>query len=105
MSPRSNLPTTFQLGSLTSYLGGNHRTLVTSWSFQLTGYSHDHHYAHEIINGCHVIRSGCDFKQLSYIEARKKSKDGTEPGWNFDIIRRDITSDMYGTTLPLLAKI
>lgn len=44
-----------------------------------------------------MIRSGCDFKQLSYIEARKKSKDGTVPGWNFDIIRRDITSDMYNT--------
>lgn len=55
---------------------------------------HDHHYAHEIINGCHVIRSGCDFKQLSYIEARKKSKDGSEPGWNFDIVRRDITKEV-----------
>ncbi|KAI5797644.1 Metallo-dependent phosphatase-like protein [Geopyxis carbonaria] len=50
---------------------------------------HDHHYAHEIVNGTHVIRSGCDFKQLSYIEARKKP----EGGWNFDITRRDITKD------------
>ncbi|KAI5845791.1 Metallo-dependent phosphatase-like protein [Morchella snyderi] len=55
---------------------------------------HDHHYAHEIINGCHIIRSGCDFKQLSYIEARKKSRDGSEPGWNFDIVRRDITREI-----------
>lgn len=50
---------------------------------------HDHHYSHQIVNGCHVIRSGCDFRQLSYIEARRKSVDGSIPGWNFDIIRRD----------------
>ncbi|KAL7271992.1 hypothetical protein RUND412_005216 [Rhizina undulata] len=55
---------------------------------------HDHYYAHQIVNGCHIIRSGSDFKQLSYIEARRKSKDGSEPGWNFDIIRRDITKEI-----------
>ncbi|KAG0643879.1 Metallo-dependent phosphatase-like protein [Tuber brumale] len=55
---------------------------------------HDHHYAHVIINGCHVIRSGCDFKQLSYIEARRKSKDGSVPGWNFDIIRRNVLKEI-----------
>lgn len=55
---------------------------------------HDHHYAHQIINNCHVIRSGCDFKQLSYIEVRKKTKDGSIPGWHFDIIRRDITKEI-----------
>ncbi|RPA92859.1 Metallo-dependent phosphatase [Choiromyces venosus 120613-1] len=54
---------------------------------------HDHHYAHQIINGCHVIRSGCDFKQLSYIEARRKSADGSVPGWYFDIIRRNILKE------------
>ncbi len=50
---------------------------------------HDHFYAHHIVNGTHVLRSGTDFKQLSYIEARRREKD--QPGWDFDIIRRDIT--------------
>lgn len=50
---------------------------------------HDHFYAHHVINGTHVLRSGTDFKQLSYIEARRKESD--QPGWDFDIIRRDIT--------------
>lgn len=50
---------------------------------------HDHFYAHQIINQTHVLRSGTDFKQLSYIEARRKP--GGQPGWDFDIIRRDIT--------------
>lgn len=53
--------------------------------------SHDHHYAHEIVNGVHVIRSGCDFKQLSYIEVRRKVEG---KGWDFDIIRRDVTRDV-----------
>lgn len=48
---------------------------------------HDHYYAHEIINSTHVLRSGSDFKQLSYIQAWRKT-DG--PGWDFDIIRRDM---------------
>jgi hypothetical protein len=48
---------------------------------------HDHYYAHSVINGTHVLRSGTDFKQLSYIEAWRR-KDG--PGWDFDITRRDI---------------
>lgn len=50
---------------------------------------HDHYYNHSFINGTHVLRSGTDFKQLSYIEARRK-----EGGWDFDIWRRDITSDV-----------
>ena len=50
---------------------------------------HDHFYSHQIINKTHVLRSGTDFKQLSYIEARRKV-DG-QPGWDFDIMRRDIT--------------
>lgn len=50
---------------------------------------HDHFYAHQIINKTHVLRSGTDFKQLSYIEARQKANG--QPGWDFDIIRRDIT--------------
>lgn len=50
---------------------------------------HDHFYAHHNVNDTHVLRSGTDFKQLSYIEARRKEND--QPGWDFDIIRRDIT--------------
>ena len=50
---------------------------------------HDHFYGHQIINHTHVLRSGTDFKQLSYIEARRRANG--QPGWDFDIIRRDIT--------------
>ncbi|KAJ5606632.1 hypothetical protein N7510_009413 [Penicillium lagena] len=49
---------------------------------------HDHFYAHTVINGTHVLRSGTDFKQLSYIEIFRKP-DG-ESGWDFNIIRRDV---------------
>ncbi|KAJ5593807.1 uncharacterized protein N7459_000015 [Penicillium hispanicum] len=49
---------------------------------------HDHYYAHAVINGIHVLRSGTDFKQLSYIEAYRK---GSGPlGWDFKITRRDV---------------
>jgi 5'-nucleotidase len=49
---------------------------------------HDHFYFHSLINGTHVLRSGTDFKQLSYIEAwRKEDKCG---GWDFTITRHDI---------------
>lgn len=53
---------------------------------------HDHYYEHQIINGAHVLRSGTDFKQLSYIEARRRNGDGQHSGWSLQIIRRDITS-------------
>lgn len=49
---------------------------------------HDHYYAHDIINGTHVLRSGTDFKQLSYIEAYRK-RDGAS-GFDFNITRRDV---------------
>ena len=49
---------------------------------------HDHFYNHKIVNGTHILRSGSDFKQLSYIEARRK--ENGHPGWDFDIFRRDI---------------
>lgn len=53
---------------------------------------HDHYYAHSVVNGTHVLRSGTDFKQLSYIEARRRKG---EPGkWDFDIWRRDIVSSI-----------
>ena len=53
---------------------------------------HDHYYEHQIINGTHVLRSGTDFKQLSYIEARRNGEDAQSSGWSFRIIRRNITS-------------
>ena len=50
---------------------------------------HDHFYSHQIVNDTHVLRSGTDFKQLSYIEARRKPNGQLD--WDFDITRRDIT--------------
>lgn len=49
---------------------------------------HDHFYAHSIVNGIHVLRSGTDFKQLSYIEAYRKPNN--LPGWDLNITRRDV---------------
>lgn len=49
---------------------------------------HDHFYSHDVINKTHVLRSGTDFCQLSYLEAWRK--DNAEDGWDFTIIRRDI---------------
>jgi 2',3'-cyclic-nucleotide 2'-phosphodiesterase (5'-nucleotidase family) len=53
---------------------------------------HDHYYSYTFIQGTHVLRSGTDFKQLSYIEAWRK-EDGSG-GWDFDITRRDVTSEI-----------
>lgn len=54
---------------------------------------HDHDYAHSVDqkSGIHILRSGTDFKQLSYVEARRKSDD---KGWNFEITRRDVISSI-----------
>ena len=49
---------------------------------------HDHYYSHTILNGTHCLRSGSDFKQLSYVECRRR-QDGSKK-WDFHIIRRDI---------------
>ena len=47
---------------------------------------HDHYYNLEVVKSTHVLRSGTDFRQLSYIEAWRK-----EAGhWDFSITRRDI---------------
>lgn len=66
---------------------------------------HDHFYAHSYINGCHVLRSGTDFKQLSYIEARKSSEGNGK--WEFVIYRRDIVSSIaeHKPTLQLAEKL
>jgi 2',3'-cyclic-nucleotide 2'-phosphodiesterase (5'-nucleotidase family) len=51
---------------------------------------HDHFYQHTLINGTHVLRSGSDFKQLSYIEARRQPEGSRK--WDIHIVTRDITS-------------
>ena len=52
---------------------------------------HDHFYAHRIENKVHILRSGTDFKQLSYLEARRSEGTvGDDTKWDFDITRRDV---------------
>lgn len=53
---------------------------------------HDHNYAHSVVNGVHVLRSGTDFKQLSYIEARRSKEEKGK--WDFNITRRDVMSSI-----------
>ncbi|ETN41467.1 uncharacterized protein HMPREF1541_03403 [Cyphellophora europaea CBS 101466] len=53
---------------------------------------HDHYYSHSVINGTHILRSGTDFKQLSYIEARKRK--GGSSKWSFHIMRRDVVKSI-----------
>lgn len=53
---------------------------------------HDHFYGHSILNGIHILRSGTDFKQLSYIEARRSKEN--QGKWDFHIVRRDVTSSI-----------
>ncbi|KAL9010180.1 MAG: hypothetical protein Q9173_004861 [Seirophora scorigena] len=63
---------------------------------------HDHFYNHQILNGTHILRSGTDFKQLSYIEASRsrprtssssvsQQQQDQKPQWAFHITRHDIT--------------
>lgn len=51
---------------------------------------HDHFYAHSLINGTHVLRSGSDFKQLSYLELRRSTE--RQGKWDVDIWRRDMVT-------------
>ncbi|KAK5126014.1 hypothetical protein LTR85_011369 [Meristemomyces frigidus] len=60
---------------------------------------HDHYYAHSIVNGTHILRSGTDFKQLSYIECRRNINDDNSSSsssskWDFHITRRDILASI-----------
>lgn len=69
---------------------------------------HDHFYQHSLINGTHVLRSGTDFKQLSYIEARRRPADQTgRCRWDFTIMRRDVVSHVPqdAPTLRLVDKL
>lgn len=67
---------------------------------------HDHFYSHSFINGCHVLRSGTDFKQLSYLEARR-TPEGSARKWDITIYRRDIVSQIAEDkpTLELASKL
>ena len=65
---------------------------------------HDHQYRWKKINGTHVLCSGTDFRQMSYIEARRREKCERDEGaadsngkkkkgqWEFTITRRDVVS-------------
>jgi 5'-nucleotidase len=56
---------------------------------------HDHFYNHLIVNDVHVLRSGTDFKQLSYIEGWKtEATSGKLAKWDFRIVRRDVVSSI-----------
>ncbi|KAM7216589.1 Metallo-dependent phosphatase-like protein [Rhypophila decipiens] len=56
---------------------------------------HDHFYNHSFIKGTHVLRSGSDFKQLSYLELRRRDATQNEGRkWDVDIIRRDAVSSV-----------
>jgi len=52
---------------------------------------HDHYYSYSLINGTQVLRSGTDFKQLSHIEAWRRSNG---KGWDFKIVRRDVVGSI-----------
>ncbi|KAJ2903056.1 flagellar associated protein [Zalerion maritima] len=66
---------------------------------------HDHYYSHGVVEGTHVLRSGTDFKQLSYIEARRR-EDGSGK-WDFDVERRDMISStpQHAETVELVNKL
>ncbi|KAK2787564.1 hypothetical protein FQN53_005013 [Emmonsiellopsis sp. PD_33] len=65
---------------------------------------HDHFYGHSLINSTHVLRSGTDFRQLSYIEAWRKP-DGN--GWDISITRRDVVRAIpeHPPTVELVTKL
>lgn len=66
---------------------------------------HDHYYNHSLIKGTHVLRSGTDFKQLSYLEAWRR--DDESGRWDVDITRRDVTSAIpqHPETVQLVDKL
>ncbi|CAN8101747.1 unnamed protein product [Discula destructiva] len=67
---------------------------------------HDHFYSHSFVNGCHVLRSGTDFKQLSYLEGRR-APAGAPRKFDFSIVRRDLVSSIAedGPTAALASKL
>lgn len=77
----------------------------TDGLFDLILGGHDHYYNHSVIKDTHVLRSGTDFKQLSYLEARRRP-DGSGR-WDFEIVRRDVTSEIppHQPTVKLTEKL
>lgn len=65
----------------------------TSGLIDLILAGHDHFYKHHIVNGTHIVRSGYDFKQLSYLELRRASVPSQRP-WEIRVIREDITGSV-----------
>jgi 2',3'-cyclic-nucleotide 2'-phosphodiesterase (5'-nucleotidase family) len=66
---------------------------------------HDHWWEHKIFdNGTHLVRSGSDFKMLSYITFWKK-KDG-KGRWDFEIVRRYVVRSIpeHKPTLEMTEK-
>lgn len=52
---------------------------------------HDHFYSDTLVNGVRIVRSGTDFKQLSYIELlRSKSREVSGGNWAIKVSREDI---------------
>ena len=62
----------------------------TSGLIDLILAGHDHFYKHHVVGDTHIVRSGSDFKQLSYLELRKARAPSRRP-WGIRVIREDIT--------------
>ncbi|KAF2726005.1 Metallo-dependent phosphatase [Polychaeton citri CBS 116435] len=64
---------------------------------------HDHTYCHAVIEGVHVLKSGTDFKQLSYIEARRAAQGK----WDFRIVKHDVVGSIeeHPETVKMVEKI
>lgn len=70
---------------------------------------HDHWWEHKIFdNGTHLVRSGSDFKMLSYLKCWKKKDRGKGKGkWDFEIIRRYVVREIeeHKETLEMAEKV
>ncbi|KAF4545834.1 5'-nucleotidase [Lasiodiplodia theobromae] len=69
---------------------------------------HDHFYSDTVVNGVRIVRSGTDFKQLSYIELRRRQRRGRRRSprravavaraarprgvWDIKVVREDVTA-------------
>ncbi|KAL8786022.1 MAG: hypothetical protein Q9213_003003 [Squamulea squamosa] len=78
---------------------------------------HDHFYGYQNVNGTHILRSGTDFKNLSYIEAYRQpsspsvsssqTNSTSSAKWSYRITRRDVTRSIPSdpATLALVSKL
>jgi 5'-nucleotidase len=54
---------------------------------------HDHFYRDTIVNGVRIVRSGTDFKNLSYMEVRRGTPSlARGKFWEIDVVRHDMTA-------------